>query len=57
MIANHEVEAIGTFRVRALLLMLAEAKPNMKQLPAMLSLSFLLLVGPFFGECCGVTSD
>jgi len=29
----------------------------MKQLPATLSVSFLLLVGPFFGECCGVTSD
>jgi hypothetical protein len=42
---------------RALAHTLVEAKPNMKQLPATLSVSFLLLVGPFFGECCVVTSD
>ncbi|MHC4539253.1 MAG: right-handed parallel beta-helix repeat-containing protein, partial [Planctomycetota bacterium] len=29
----------------------------MKQLPTTLSVSFILLVGLSFGECCGVTSD
>ena len=35
---------------------LADAIRNMKQLPATLSVSLLLLVEPFFGGCCGMAS-
>ena len=36
---------------------LAETKPHMRQLPATLNLSLLLLLGPFLSNCWGAPSD